>query len=460
MTHYPRSTFRLAVYAALIGIVFAIDVATPLGLNVPILYLVPLLAVCLLDDVRLRVVFTAIVTALTIAMIPLLWGDTWRLGVINRAFDVAVFVVALALSIRDARMTSELRDLKHAIDVAALVVVTDRNGIVRHVNEQLCEISKYEPQELIGRPWRAVTSESGPASEPWRAAARGDLWHGEIESRDRDGARYWTDTTIVPFRRGAEQPYQYLFISNDVTERKRAEARHRHQAALARIGEMAALVAHEVRNPLAGVRAGLQVLDRSSSLTATERLILTQMVERLDLLNSHVTDLLDFARPRSPNLETVSIKPLLDETARVVLSTGSSGAVDWRIDGPDALVLGDRAMLYEMFTHLLANAGQAVAASGGVVRVTTAREGDSVATTVTDDGPGIPPALHERVFEPFFTTRPGCAGLGLAVVRQLVAIHGGETELAPGQGPGTTVRVRLPSAHAGHGASSLERGPV
>ena len=96
----------------------------------------------------------------------------------------------------------------------------------------------------------------------WRTIARGGVWRGEIRNRAKDGSLYWVDTTIVPFLNGAGKPRQYLAIRYEVTARKQAEAQLREQAALAQLGQLAAVVAHEVRNPLAGLRASLQVIDQ------------------------------------------------------------------------------------------------------------------------------------------------------------------------------------------------------
>ena len=129
----------------------------------------------------------------------------------------------------------------------------------------------------------------------------------------------------MPFLDERSKPYQYMAIRSDITERKRTEALLREQAALARLGEMAAVVAHEVKNPLAGIRGALQVIGGRMPETSRDRAVLGDIVDRIDSLNDIVQDLLVFARPRDPSLAPVALVNLLERRRR--RSSGRSSAL-------------------------------------------------------------------------------------------------------------------------------------
>ena len=158
----------------------------------------------------------------------------------------------------------ELEDFRYALDQSAIVATTDVSGVIRHVNDKFCEISGYSRDELLGQDHRLINSGHHPKSfirTLWRTIASGKVWRGEICNRAKDGHLYWVDTTIVPFLDELGKPYQYVAIRYDITQRKEAQQALVDQASLARLGEMAAVVAHEVRNPLAGLRGALQILE-------------------------------------------------------------------------------------------------------------------------------------------------------------------------------------------------------
>src|SRR5262249_44608645 len=174
------------------------------------------------------------------------------------------------------------------------------------------------------------------------------------------GSFYWVDTTIVPFMDGQGKPRQYLAIRYDITARKKAEAQLREQAALAQLGQLAAVVAHEVRNPLAGLRASLQVIDRRI-VEPRDRSAIAAMIQRIDGLNDNVEDLLLYARPRPPRRQGVDVKALLRDVAASAQLNAGRADLPIAISGEDAKVSADPDMLRAALLNLTMNACQAAA---------------------------------------------------------------------------------------------------
>jgi len=341
-----------------------------------------------------------------------------------------------------------LDEIRYALDQAAIVAATDHRGLITYANDKFCEISQYSREELLGQDHRLLNSgyhSKEFMQDLWRTIAHGKVWRGELRNRAKDGTFYWVDTTIVPFLNGNGKPRQYLAIRYDITSRKQVEAQFREQAALAQIGQLAAVVAHEVRNPLAGLRATLQVIDGRVS-EPRDRSAIAAMIQRIDSLNDKVEDLLLYARPRPPRRHAVDLKGLMRDVATSAqVSTGRSEA-SIPVSGDDVKATADPDMLRAALLNLTLNACQAAPNKDVEVRILA---NDGVCRiAVCDRGPGIAPEIRDRIFEPFFTTRVNGTGLGLAIVKRLMELQEGTVQLNERSGGGTIAEVTLPRAVA------------
>jgi PAS domain S-box-containing protein len=338
-----------------------------------------------------------------------------------------------------------LEEMRHALDQAAIVAITDQRGVITYVNDKFCEISKYSRDELLGQDHRIINSGYHPKEfirDLWRTIAHGQVWRGEIRNRAKDGSLYWVDTTIVPFLDSGGKPRQYLAIRSDITQRKIAEARLWEQAALTQLGQLAAIVAHEVRNPLAGLRGSLQILESRLPPTMRERDIIASMIQRIDGLGKTVEDILLYARPQPPRLRTIDLWTLLREVAASARAAAPEICPVITISGENALVHADPDMLRAVLLNLLLNACQAAGAHP--VEVVSSVSDKYCYIRVLDRGPGIPPDLRERVFDPFFTTKSSGTGLGLPIVKRLMDAQGGAVSLSMRDGGGTAAELMLP----------------
>jgi PAS domain S-box-containing protein len=344
------------------------------------------------------------------------------------------------------RSDKNLEDMRYALDQSAIVATTDVAGAITYVNDKFCEISGYARDALIGRTLRVLNSGLHPPElfrELYETITAGRSWRGELCNRARDGRLYWVDTTIVPFLDDRGQPYQYTAIQSDITERKRSEAALRDQEALAQLGKMAAIVAHEVRNPLAGIRGAMQVVGRRLAPSTPEHAIAREVVARVDTLNGIVEDLLLFARPRQPVMAAVPIATVIADTVSLFAQDPRVAGVGVRIEPTTIVVQADAEQLKLALLNLVQNGAQAMRGNGEIT-IETRTVDAWYELRITDRGDGIPDAVRAHLFEPFFTTRHHGTGLGLVTARRVIEAHGGTLALEPAPGGGTVAVVRLP----------------
>jgi signal transduction histidine kinase len=215
---------------------------------------------------------------------------------------------------------------------------------------------------------------------------------------------------------------------------------------LAALGQMAATVGHELRNPLGVLTNSMYLIRAATAGTADERLNrhLSTADREIAAATLIVSDLLEFARPRAAAPRAVDVADLLEETLSVAPpASGIAATIDDVAGLPP--VLADRDQLRQVLLNLLTNAYEAMQ-TGGSVRLSAQLCGDGIEVTVRDDGPGMDEATAQRVFEPFFSSKIKGTGLGLAVSKRIVESHGGSLSLDSAEGDGCTARVWLPLA--------------
>jgi PAS domain S-box-containing protein len=243
----------------------------------------------------------------------------------------------------------------------------------------------------------------------------------------------------------------YEDLRRSYAELRQAQAQLLAQERLAALGELSAVVAHEVRNPLGVIFNSVGSLRRALRPEGDVRMLLDILQEEADRLNRIVGDLLDFARPAPPAPEAQSLEEALDGAVAAAVA-GSNGAVrvERAIEPGLPPVSMDGHQIRQAFLNVAANAVQAML-RGGTLTVRARREGPWVRVDLEDEGPGIPPEVRRRVFQPFFTTKPSGTGLGLAVVKRIVEAHRGEVafENLPGKGTRFTIRLPLEATAAG-----------
>jgi signal transduction histidine kinase len=243
----------------------------------------------------------------------------------------------------------------------------------------------------------------------------------------------------------------------DLTRVEQLEERERLRDRLAALGEMAAAIAHEVKNPLAGIEVMAGLLRRRLAGQTEAQATLTDIINEVKMANAIVVEVLDFVRPIRLQVEPVPVTRVLQDAVHGAEATVPRRGTALRIDVPDSLpsIEGDSGQLRQLFTNLVSNAFEALDGRGTVTITAQYVPGDegpgetlgsmpTVVVDVADDGAGIADDLQDRIFNPFFTTKPRGSGLGLAIVRKIVDAHDGRISVASPPSGGARFRVVLP----------------
>jgi signal transduction histidine kinase len=242
----------------------------------------------------------------------------------------------------------------------------------------------------------------------------------------------------------------------DLTRVEQLEERERLRDRLAALGEMAAAIAHEVKNPLAGIEVMAGLLKRQLADSEDAQSILGDIIKEAKMANAIVLEVLDFVRPIRLQVEHTSVCDAIRDAVSMAESHVPRGDVKVSVELPEQLpaIQGDPYQMRQIFTNLLTNAFEALGGTGAVSVVASALneegpaggepQGPMVQVDVTDDGPGMPADVVEKIFSPFFTTKPQGSGLGLAIVRKIVDAHDGRIDVRVLETGGTRFRVTLP----------------
>jgi len=250
-----------------------------------------------------------------------------------------------------------------------------------------------------------------------------------------------------------------LVVLRDLREVRRLEAEVRRRDKLAAVGNLAAGVAHEIRNPLSSIRGYAAYFGGKFAPGSDDRQAAEIMVREVDRLNRVISELIEFARPSDLKRRPVRLMDLAGHAARLIRPDALANGITIEVfdGGEDVEVSADPDRLAQALLNLCLNAVQAME-SGGVMGLRTGRAADGRAfLEVTDTGSGIDPAERDRLFDPYYTTKSRGTGLGLPIAHKIVAAHGGEIRLTAREHGGTSAMVVLPVA-GGSDENELEEG--
>jgi PAS domain S-box-containing protein len=339
------------------------------------------------------------------------------------------------------------------------IVIVDGGGAIVYVNRRVEEVLGYSAGELDGQPIERLLPERfrgahvtlrrgytrAPKTRPMGAGL-------ELFARHKGGAEVPVEISLSPLQLGGS--LLVTAVMRDISDRRHAEAeaRRAHTLELARtehlatLGEVAAGLAHEIKNPLAGMASALEVL--SSRFAEPERAIMAEVRQQITRIGGIVADLLNYARPRPPRFALGDLNAAVRHAAEIATRAAVPKHVHLEF-APGTLppVVHDAEQVQRMVLNLALNALDAVAEDGQIAIVTEPGGDGHVRIRVRDNGPGIAAGDLQNIFRPFYTTKGGKGnGLGLPMCRRIAELHGGSIEVTTQLGQGTTFSIVLPAA--------------
>jgi len=375
---------------------------------------------------------------------------------------------------------TEVFDYKQALDEAAIVAITNQKGIITHVNENFCRISKYSKEELLGQDHRIINSgyhSKAFIRELWVTIASGKIWRGELKNKAKDGSYYWVDTTIVPFLNEQGKPYQYLAIRSDITKRKAVEEElHRANEELENkvrertyeltqalerekeLNEMksrfVSMASHEFRTPLSTILSSMALVEHyTEPEQAAKRM---KHIDRIKSSVKNLTNILDdflsLEKLEQGHVDVRStefdLKEFLTDVTDEIdgLLKRKFQTLHLHIEG-DTSLCQDKKILRNVLLNLLSNAIK-YSPEEKQIWVRAEVTGEDAMLTVRDEGMGIPAEAQPHLFSKFY--RAGNAvniqgtGLGLHIVKRYMELMDGNIRFESKEGKGTTFILEFP----------------
>jgi signal transduction histidine kinase len=361
---------------------------------------------------------------------------------------------------RDAAPVPEDRFFRHIVSsMRNGVIAIHRDGTLALMNDEAYRIFSLTRQPHdVGRPFSDVFRDRPDVVRVLSGAFEMTTLPNRAELRLKDVDRV-IGYTLSQVKDDQARPIGAVLFFKDLTHVEQMEERERLRDRLASLGEMAAGIAHELKNPLAGIEVMAGLLRRQVPDSRNAQSLLADIISEAKLANAIVVEMLEFVRPIRLQVERTDVADVVHQAVTLAENKVARRdiAVDVHIASGLPLIDGDHHQLCQVFTNLLTNAFEALDGRGRVdIRVTFEEvETDpnfgsdhaptpTIVVDVSDNGPGVPTNLSDRIFDPFFTTKPQGSGLGLPIVRKIVDAHDGRIDLTSTPGKGTRFRVTLP----------------
>ena len=366
-----------------------------------------------------------------------------EIGVLAQSFNEMADALKRSIEIRDKKELLE----RVLGNVRESIIILDSNGTILFFSHGAEEMLGYGAMELTGEPYSLLGETQ---RRVWNAVELEGSYRSEIQLLRKNGKTFPAFVNISSLRDEHDHILAYVDITHDLTEEKSRESLQKqliHSERLAATGQLAAGVAHEINNPLGNILLYSKLVLEETAPEDPHYKNIRKIVDNVVRSKKIVSDLLDYTRSTNTDMEP-------NDMNQIVLAANSILANEIRINNvechlhlePDLpRVICDRSQIQQVLVNIMQNSVQAFHAGGRIEVITRALDLDWVVVTVKDNGPGIPKALHSKVFEPFYTTKDKGTGLGLSICYGIIQRHGGNIWIESGNGEGGTALIfRLP----------------
>lgn len=364
----------------------------------------------------------------------------------------------------------EISDYKYALDESAIVAITDQKGIITHVNDNFCKISKYDSNELIGKDHRIINS--GFHSKEfikglWTTIANGKVWKGELHNKAKDGSTYWVDTTIVPFLNHAGKPYQYVAIRSDITERKKGEEQIRKSNAQAieharilnlkntQLVDFCSIVSHNLRAPLINISMLVDYVEQSDDENERKDVLakIKPVVNHLMDVFNELVESIQVKQDTEIKSDKIDLKDCIDNVLVGFEAQIQEYAADIQTNISETpTIYFPYKYMKSILTNLVSNALKYKSPERNpLIRIETKKTSDnSIVLSVADNGLGIDIVLHkDQIFKirKTFHKHPDAKGFGLFMTKTQVEAMNGKIWVESQPGKGSTFFIEFKHQH-------------
>lgn len=392
----------------------------------------------------------------------------WNYAIIQDSNLQVTGLTCIGEDVTEIRETEEmLRKLFMAAEQSpATIMIVNNQAQIEYVNPKFTELTGYSFDEIKGKNPRVLKSgetSSDDYSDLWNTISRGEEWRGVFHNKKKNGELYWESARISAIRDTYGNITHYLAIKEDITERKRLESELdkrnceiANSKALAATGQMASMIAHDLRNPLSSIKMGLQILGKKPGHDwgDEERELREIALQQVGYMEEILEDLLSYSRPEALKPEWINIDKLLNTAVIFAQKQIKDHNIEIRTWYEPSLptLHGDSSKLRQAFGNIIINAAQAtelLVNESAWISISASLElgknRPKIRIEICDNGHGIELEKAQQLFEPFFTTRTKGTGLGLAIVKRIVTQHHGDVHLQPSNDGGTCAVVILPT---------------